>query len=86
MSARFTVRLDEDLMRLLRERAERNNTSLTQVINDVIRVGLRTKPKRKRFVQKTYDMGKPLVDLTHLNTLLDEWDTEEFIRKMSQGQ
>jgi hypothetical protein len=76
-------------MRQLKERAARESISLSKCTNQIIREGLRAAAqpkKRKRFVQKTYDMGKPLVDLTHMNALLDEWDTEEAIRKMSLGK
>jgi predicted transcriptional regulator len=89
MGARTTVRLDDDLMRQLKERAKRDNISLTRLINDVIRRGLKSdgKPrKRKRFVQKTYNMGLPLVDITHTNALLDELDVEEFRRKFATGK
>jgi predicted transcriptional regulator len=89
MSSRTTIRLDEHLMRQLKERAKREELSLTGIFNKAIREWLRTpakQPKRKPFVQKTYDMGKALIDITHTNALLDEWDTEEFVRKMSQGK
>lgn len=87
MSARTTVRLDEDLLRELKQRAERENTSLTQCLNQVLRSGLQAKPKkRKRWVQKTHNMGPPLIDITHTNDLLDDWDTLEAAWKMVQGK
>jgi hypothetical protein len=89
MSARTTVRIDDDLMRQLKERALCKNMSVARLLNDALRAGLRVmaKPKRQnRFIQETHDMGPPLIDLTHTNALLDEWDTEESIRKMSLGK
>ena len=87
MGIRTTVSIDDDLLRQLKERAASANTSVTRCLNDVIREGLRAKPKkRKPWVQKTYNMGPPLIDITHTNALLDEWDTEEAIRKMSLGK
>ena len=32
------------------------------------------------FVQRTFDMGEPLVDLSHINQLLDELDVQEFLK------
>jgi len=89
MTARTTIRLDDDLMRQLKERAKRDNISLTRLINEAIRGWLRgaiAPAKTKRFVQKTYDMGLPLIDITHTNAVLDDLDAEEFRRKMQMGQ
>jgi predicted transcriptional regulator len=89
MGSRTTIRLDDDLMRQLKERAKRQDVSLTRLFNDAIRQWLRTpskQPKRKRFVQKTYDMGQPLIDLTHTNAVIDALEDEEIIRKMGLGK
>ena len=94
MSARTTVRIDDDLMRQLKERAARDSISLTRCLNQLIREGLRAAskpPKRRRFVQKTYDMGEPLIDLTHTggiftNAVIDALEDEEIIRKMLAGK
>lgn len=32
------------------------------------------------FIQRTFDMGVPLVDLTKANQLLDELDVQEFLK------
>lgn len=32
------------------------------------------------FVQRTFDMGEPLVDLSNINGLLDELDVREFLK------
>jgi hypothetical protein len=87
MSARTTVRIDEDLMRQLKERALRENISLTCCLNRVIQEGLRVVPKaRNPFIQKTYDMGVPLIDLTKANAIAATMEDEEIIRKMAQGK
>jgi hypothetical protein len=89
MSSRATVRIDEHLMRQLKERAQRENISLTRCINQVLQQGLiaPSKPrKRKRFVQKTYNMGQPLMDLTKANAIAAALEDEEIIRKMVQGK
>ncbi len=88
MSSRATVRLDDDLIRELKQRAKRDNTSLTKTINQTIRNGLSSPAKKPkyRYVEKTYDMGEPLVDMSHTNALLDELEIEDALRKMAQGK
>jgi hypothetical protein len=83
---RTTLTLDDDLAELLKRRASDREVPFKQVVNDAIRAGLqepRVKPKPYRM--KPGDMGlKPGIEIT--NRLLDEMDTEEFIRKMQQGK
>jgi plasmid stability protein len=89
MSARTTIRLDDDLMRQLKERAARENTSLSKCTNQMIREGLRaaSQPrKRKRFVQKTYNMGIPKIDITKATALAFEMEDEAMIQKMGLRQ
>lgn len=39
------------------------------------------KPKKiPKFVQRTFNMGAPLLDLTNANALLDEMDVMEFLK------
>jgi hypothetical protein len=91
---RTTVRIDDDLLRELKQRAERANTSLSNSLNQALRDALRAdaKPrKRKRFVQKTHDMGPCLLDLSQsggniTNAVIDALEDEEIIRKMVAGQ
>jgi Arc/MetJ-type ribon-helix-helix transcriptional regulator len=89
MASRTTVRLDEHLLRQLKERADREGTSVSQLFNTAIREWLRLPKKaakRKPFVQRTHAMGPPLIDITHTNAVLDDMDVEEFRRKMLMGQ
>jgi Ribbon-helix-helix protein, copG family len=86
---RTTVRIDDDLLRKLKERAYRENVSVSSKLNQAIREGLRAdaKPKRKkRFRQKTHDMGPPLIDLTHTNAVIDALEDDEILRKLARGK
>jgi hypothetical protein len=84
---RTTVRIDDDLMRQLQRQAAREKTSLTRTLNRVIREALSAaRPKRRRYVQKTYDLGKPLVDLDKALSLAFELEDEQILEKMSQGR
>lgn len=63
---RTTVTIDPDVQALLRKAMRERGAPFKQVLNAAIREGLRG-PSRKRdkpFRQRTFDMGRPLVDLT----------------------
>jgi hypothetical protein len=78
---RSTVRLDADLMEALKQRADREQTSMTKLLNRVVRewfagAGNDVEKKKRVFQQKTYSMGKPLVDLTKALQLAAELEDE----------
>ncbi|MEM6330157.1 MAG: hypothetical protein AAF790_07905 [Planctomycetota bacterium] len=84
---RTTIRIDDDLMPLLRGRAAKTGGSITKAFNELLRRGLAAEAsdlqqKRERFVQQTYDMGKPLVDLTKALALSYAEDDEKLIAMM----
>ena len=86
---RTTVRIDDDLMRELKERAHREEVSITSDLNQALRQGLRAAKapaKRKRFRQKTHNMGPPLIDLTKANAVAAALEDEEILRKMALGK
>ena len=84
------MRIDDDLLRDLKKQAEREKLSLTRLLNRVIRCGLREAPqtqrKTRRFRQKTYDMGPPLVDLTKALALAAQLEDQEIMRKLGLGK
>jgi hypothetical protein len=86
---RTTVRIDDDLMRELKERAQREAVSLTRLINRLIRRGLevRGKPKpRKPFRQQTHSMGVPTIDVTKALAFAAALEDEEIIDKLARGK
>ena len=83
---RTTVRIDDDLMRELKQRAQDEQVSLTKLINRLLRVGLlsRRYPKRRRrFRQETFSMGTPRVDLSKALDLASRLEDEEIVRKLA---
>jgi hypothetical protein len=55
---RVTVTLDPDVKRMLDSAAKKRGVAFKQALNDAVRSGLtKGRPRRKRFVQKTYAMG-----------------------------
>ena len=84
---RTTVRIDDDLLRQIKDRAHRENLSLSKLLNEVLRRGLAREPQRRRpFKQKTHDMGKPLIDLTKANAIAAELEDEAILRKLALGK
>ncbi len=85
---RTTVTLDADVQALLKRAMHERDSSFKQTLNDAVRAGLR-KPagrgaKPARFVQRTFKMGRPLVDLTKANALAGELEDAELIARMQR--
>lgn len=81
---RTTVRIDDDLLRLLKERAESKQLSLTKLLNQVLRQGLGIPAKKRvRYREKVFSMGKPLVNLDKAAALAAADEDDEIIRKMA---
>jgi hypothetical protein len=62
-------------------------SSFKEALNDAVRAGLRTHaaaPKAARYVQRTFNMGRPLVDLTKANALVGELEDTELVERMQQ--
>jgi hypothetical protein len=84
---RTTVRIDDDLLRQLKDRAHRENVSVAQLVNQVIRHGLKSPTGKPRpYREKTFNMGKPLMNLDKALSIAGELEAEEIIRKMKQGR
>lgn len=87
---RTTVRIDDDLLRDLKQRAQQNKTSLTKMINLILRRGVvnlgQGPPRKGPYREKTYSMGIPSVDLTKALALAAELEDEEVIKKMTLGK
>jgi hypothetical protein len=61
------------------------DASFKRVLNDAVRTAFlprATQTKVPRFVQKTFDMGRPLVDLNKAASLADELGDLELIERM----
>jgi hypothetical protein len=84
---RTTLRLDDDLLRDLKREATKQKTTLAELVNRILRLGLRNKPssgKRARFRQATFAMGKPRFDLDKALALADSLADEETLEKMAR--
>jgi len=83
---RTTVTLDPDVEALLRRTVRKTGAPFKQVLNDAVREGLRAEAAReasaKPFRQRTFKLGKPLVDLTKALALADELGDEALAAKL----
>jgi hypothetical protein len=80
---RTTLRLDDDLLIELRDRASREGLTLSELVNLALRRSL-TSPKRPRrlFRQKTRDLGRPSFDVTKANAMAAALEDEEILRRL----
>lgn len=81
---RTTVTLDPDVEALLRKAVRERGKPFKHVLNAAIRDGL-TDARRKSakpFKQRTFDMGRPLVDLTKALSLAAELEDSETLDKI----
>ena len=82
---RTTVRIEDDLLLELKDKATQEKSSLTRVLNRTLRAGLRSaqgaKRPRPRYHEKTHSMGAPRVDLTKALSLAALMEDDEILRK-----
>ena len=84
------MRIDDDLLRDLKEQAHREGTSLAKLVNRTLRRGMGAsaragKPPRP-YRQKTYSMGPPKVNLDKALALAAALEDEEICRKLADGK
>jgi hypothetical protein len=87
---RTTVRIDDDLLHDLKQRARLEKTTLTKIVNVLLRRGIsaasETKRRKGPYREKTYSMGRPLVDVTKSLSLAAQLDDDETIRQLKLGR
>jgi hypothetical protein len=83
---RTTVTLDADAEALLHHRMAERGISFKQALNDAVRAGLGTAPRRERYRTETANMGEPTINLDHALRVAGELEDEEIIRKMRAGK
>ena len=85
---RTTVRIDDDMMQLLKERAHREGVSLARLINRVLRHGLealkRPSAPSRSYREKTFRMGEPKVPLDKALALAASLEDQEIMEKLAR--
>jgi plasmid stability protein len=80
---RTTVRIDDELMRELKQRAAEHKMSLTQFLNRALRLGLSVKKTpQKPYRERTHSMGVAQVNLDKALALASSEDDAEAARKL----
>lgn len=83
---RTTIRLDDELMRRLKEQAARERVSLTRLLNQTVRAGLQASrkppPSKRRYREQTYALGAPAANLDKALALVARLEDDEIARKM----
>lgn len=83
---RTTIRIEDDLLRQLKEQARKENTSLTRALARTLRAGLRTSskpsPRKRRLQEQTHPMGSPRIRLDKALALAAALEDEEIVRKV----
>ena len=83
---RTTIRIDDDLFLELKEQAHRQNISLSKLLNQALRAGIKAanqlNSQRGYYKEKTYKMGIPRANLDKALMLAADLKDEEIIRKM----
>lgn len=82
MARQVTITLDEELAAQLEEEARQTGASLDETVTGAMRRGLTA---GKRFVVRTFSMGKPLIDLECTGRALEELDRLEAIEKSKRS-
>lgn len=83
---RTTIRIDDDLLERLKARAATENTSLTRLVNRVIRAGLASRDGVRDelvHVEEAFAMGEPDIDLRKAGVLAAALEDEETVRKLA---
>jgi hypothetical protein len=88
---RTTVTIDPDVQALLRKAMRERGEPFKQVLNAALREGLRGGERRpaKPFRQRTFDLGRPLVDLTKALSLaaeLEDASSVSRVRRRASGR
>lgn len=83
---RSTVRIDDDLLMDIKDRARRENLSLTRMLNRLLREGIQAsrggRGQRARYREQTVAMGEARVDLDKALALAAGLEDEEVLRKV----
>jgi hypothetical protein len=85
---KITVRIDDDLLRDLKEQAHREGTSLGRLVNRLLRLGMAASSKADKaarpYREKTHAMGEPKVNLDKALALAAALEDDEVIQKLAR--
>ena len=81
---RTTLRIDDDLMQEIRQRAAARKVSLSELINQFLRQALAGKPARRSvYREKVFSLGAARLNLDKALALAAAEEDEEVTRKLA---
>ena len=83
---RTTLTLEPDVALLLKKEMDARDITFKEAVNTAIRRGLDSRRGPRRFRQKTYNLGVPLVDVTKALQLAAQMEDEVILEKLRQGR
>ena len=85
---RTTLRLDDDLLRELKRRAQAQRTTLTVLVNRLLRRSLQgrddARGARRRYRERTASLGRPALDLDKALALAAALEDDEILEKKAR--
>jgi hypothetical protein len=85
---RTTIRIDDDLLKQLKDAARQENISLGRLINRTLRRGLAAdgakRHRTRRYREKVYSMGKPEANLDKALLLASALEDEGVLDKLAR--
>lgn len=83
---RTTITLDPDVEELIRRRMHERRATFKDVVNEGLRVALRTKAVASGHETPTFDLGTPRSDLDRALALAGALEDDERIRRLLAGR
>lgn len=83
---RTTITLDPDVEELIRRRMHERRATFKDVVNEGLRVALRTKAVAGGHETPTFDLGTPRADLDRALALAGALEDDERIRRLLAGR
>jgi hypothetical protein len=84
---RTTLRIDDDLMRELRRRAQEEHQSLGSLVSHLLRRALEAGPTKRgagrRHREKVFSMGRPSLDVDKALALAASLEDQAIVEKMA---
>ena len=83
---RTTLDIADDLLRELKKVSAARDRSLTQVVNEILRLGLQQRARlarrRRPYREPVGDLGPPRIDLTKATEIAASMDDDRILRSM----
>lgn len=84
---RTNIRLDDDLAEIVKQLARKEDVSFGKMLNRLLRAGISggkvNRPGKRRFKQRTFDLGEPTFNVDKALAFAAALEDEETLRKIA---